>query len=107
MANEGINGALALNGLHLDSIALLFNKVKALDGLHFNIGDTVKIEPFKKLLVKARDYILTDGLPMALNWDDAGVELNSHEWHSAITSDESLIIGNTDNSNQLCNTFNS
>ncbi len=42
--------------------------------------------PFDALHVRARDKVLSDGLPAALDWDQAGRELSPEEWHDVLKS---------------------
>jgi predicted sulfurtransferase len=81
IANEGVNGALHVPTKSLVQIKnTIENVIPEIGSIHFNIGETRSswdVVPFKKLLVKSRPYILTDGLPLSesLDWNDNGHEL--------------------------------
>ena len=81
IAQEGVNSAL-----HLPTCALIQTKaaleatIPNLGELRFNLGETRSnwdVAPFKKLLVKPRQFVLTDGLPERLNWSDSGHDLSA------------------------------
>jgi len=97
IANEGINGALHLQTSYLvDLKNTLGNLDSKFKDIHFNIGDTISsdsIKPFKKLLIKARPRILTDGLKNDLVWNDNGIELSAADWHASIQEGNTLLIG--------------
>jgi predicted sulfurtransferase len=89
VANEGINGAFSVRS---DCIVKFRDKVSSIhEGLgpthvDFNLGETMPFSAgtaFKKLLVKARPFILTDHLPeeIKLNLQDSGREISPKEWH--------------------------
>ena len=45
------------------------------------------MRPFKKLLVKSRKSIITDGLSESLDWEDNGTELPASVWHEELDRD--------------------
>ena len=62
-----------------------------------NIGATITFDennshlfPYKKLIVRKKNEILTDGIDDNLDWSDAGVELQPDQWHNILNSSENL-----------------
>jgi len=94
-ANEGYNGAFCVPseslgdfyGLLVEADAVLFRDLDINVGKTFN-GENTNM-PFKKLVVKQRAAVLTDGLPaeeVAIDFTDAGPEIPPDEWHRELQS---------------------
>jgi hypothetical protein len=104
-SNEGFNGQFSLSEkIVLDfKQALLEIDNNVFNNVDINIGDTINYEntnitfPYKKLIVRRKNSILTDGLNEVLNWDDGGEELLPNDWHEKLKTSISN-IENEDNS---------
>ena len=93
VAPEGFNGQFCVP---TSSLVQFFDALSSSDnvfkGIPLNIGDTIDYGvtnvkfPFKKLIVRTKAKILTDGLPeeVKINWNEAGPELSPADWHAAI-----------------------
>lgn len=99
VANEGINGQFCLPVAWKDAFPQLlrevdddlFAPVQLNFGLPFTAGHyKARSFPFKKLLVKRRKEVLTDGIDEALDWDDAGPELPPADWHDELVAKQRL-----------------
>lgn len=107
LSKEGFNGQFALPSNDdtlqvfqstLESVSHnIFNKID------FNIGDNINFEnklhlfPYKKLIVRKKNEILTDGIDGDhLDWSDAGIELKPHEWHEVLLQDNNCSSNNND-----------
>ncbi len=112
LSKEGFNGQFALPSNDdtlqvfqstLESVSHnIFNKID------FNIGDTINFEnqlhlfPYKKLIVRKKNEILTDGIDGDhLDWSDAGNELKPHEWHEVLLQDNNNNNNNNNNYNSI------
>eukprot|EP00986_Skeletonema_menzelii_P007878 scaffold3131_cov187-Skeletonema_menzelii.AAC.13 len=97
VASEGINAQFAVPvGDQLQSLLRTFGKEGCLSFDAFehsppNMGDIVdsNVSTFDRLIVRTRDYILRDGIPLEdgdvpLDWSDAGTELNAEDWHEQL-----------------------
>ena len=97
VASEGINAQFAVPvGDQLQSLLRTFGKEGCLPFDAFehsppNMGDVVdgNVSTFDRLIVRTRDYILRDGIPLEdgdvpLDWSDAGAELNAADWHEQL-----------------------
>jgi len=94
VASEGINAQFAVPvGDQLQSLLRTFGKEGCLSFDAFehsppNMGD-INVSTFDRLIVRTRDYILRDGIPLEdgdvpLDWSDAGTELNAEDWHEQL-----------------------
>jgi len=97
VASEGINAQFAVPvGDQLQSLLHTFSKEGCLPFDAFeqnppNIGDVVdsNVSTFDRLIVRTRDYILRDGIPLEdgdapLDWSDSGTELDAEDWHEQL-----------------------
>jgi len=94
LSKEGFNGQFALpsNDTSLQEFqsALEHVSTSIFNNIDFNIGETINFEnqshlfPYKKLIIRKKDEILTDGIDDPLDWSDAGVELKPQEWHEVL-----------------------
>lgn len=98
IAPEGINAQFAVPvGDQLRSLLQTFGKEGCLPFDAFeqsppNMGDVVdssNVSTFDRLIVRTRDFILRDGIPLEdgdvpLDWSDAGAELDAKEWHEQL-----------------------
>ena len=97
IAKEGINAAMSIPTKTLCSLKQGFEDI---DGTYFsdirvNLGECMPhndTQLFKKLIVRSRNQILTDGLPDTLDWTDCGEELPASRWHVELEQDEPLIL---------------
>lgn len=95
VASEGINGQLSVPVESLEELQTALSSIPGLEGLkpnvqHASMG-TVRTGnstlPYRKLKVREKQQILTDGLGEAgqrFNWQDAGMELDPADWHSML-----------------------
>ena len=97
LAPEGINGQLSVPVDALDALRAELPRLDGLSGLRLNeqhesLGTVAAGEPtapYRKLLVREKDQILTDGLGEdgeRLEWNRAGTELEAADWHSMMVS---------------------
>ena len=104
VAPEGINAQFAVPLSQLDALR---SRIAAIDvdlASRINCGEVVapSTRPFRKLVVKARPQILTDGLEGsgdgatgALDWRRSGVDVAPEEWDAAlaaVANDEALLL---------------
>lgn len=102
VAEEGINGAFMVPTSRLQEFHSALGFVRGMRGkladLDFNIGECMSAEdiasnpPFRKLLIKSRPQILTDGLARnmdqaSMDWNDAGPEVSPEQWHQEVEKD--------------------
>ena len=110
IAPEGVNGQLVIPSEDVNEIrnTLLTILPNCLDEININIGQTASfigpndpLFPFKKLIIRQKNQILTDGLLMDgsidIDWSDAGPELSPEEWHIALQNNILLNGNNTNN----------
>ena len=102
-ANEGYNGAFCVPSRKLGSFydalvatdAALFSDLDLNVGQSLNVSDPEKL-PFKKLIVKQKKAVLTDGFSdeMAgeMDFTDAGEELEPEAWHSELSGSTKPIL---------------
>jgi predicted sulfurtransferase len=94
VANEGINGQFAIPANFSESLFPgilktidheLFEPVTLNLGESFSTGtDSSFPLPFRKLLIRRKNKVLTDNLPQNLDWQNAGPELDPASWHEEI-----------------------
>mmetsp|Transcript_33711 Transcript_33711/g.68535 ORF Transcript_33711/g.68535 Transcript_33711/m.68535 type:complete len:331 (-) Transcript_33711:3462-4454(-) len=97
VASEGINAQFSVPvGDQLRSLLQTFGKEGCLPFDAFeqnppNMGDVVdsNVSTFDRLIVRTRDYILRDGIPLEdgdapLDWSDSGTELDAEDWHEQL-----------------------
>ena len=111
VAREGINAAMCIPTKSLSSLKIAFEEIDNdyFRDIQMNIGECMPHDDkqlFKKLLVKSRKQILTDGLPEELDWSDSGEELLASEWHNELDKDEPLVIDCRNNYESEIGTFN-
>jgi predicted sulfurtransferase len=102
-ANEGYNGAFCLPSKSLGAFysalysadAELFRDLDLNIGESFNCTDPAKL-PFKKLVVKQKAAVLTDGLSeqvaVELDFTNAGAELTPEQWHAELQSENPPLV---------------
>lgn len=90
LAREGINGQVAVPCSQLSTLRSALARIPEMSNVELNIG---KVEPagsgrgaFRRLVVKQREQVLTDGLKRPLDWDAAGRELTPEEWHLRLST---------------------
>ena len=97
LAEEGVNSQLAVPLSKLEVLRTSLARVPELAEVALNVGKVVEPEAgglaFKKLLVKRRAKILSDGFDTPLDWERAGRELSPKEWHAALLRREKLQRG--------------
>ena len=102
-ANEGYNGAFCVPSKNLGNfyLALVSTDTELFRDLDLNIGQTFTVSdpakmPFKKLVVKQKAAILTDGLSeqmqSELDFTDAGAELTPEAWQEELKSSDGPIV---------------
>lgn len=98
-ANEGYNGAFCVPSRKLGSFhdALVATDATLFSDLDINIGKSLDVShpeklPFKKLIVKQKKAVLTDGfsdeLAEEIDFTDAGEELEPEAWHAELSVSE-------------------
>eukprot|EP01041_Mallomonas_annulata_P008858 gene8858-18353_t len=98
VAPEGVNGQFAVPSMKLDEFRGILGQLHVeLHGVDLNIGRTVHVSdesqlPFRKLLIKTRKQVLTDGLPEKLDLNDAGPEVDAQNWHNELSQDNNVIL---------------
>ena len=97
IAREGINAAMCIPTNLLSSLKGRFEEIddSYFNDIPINVGECMSHNDttlFKKLLVKSRKQILTDGLLEELDWSDCGEELPAGKWHDELEKDDPLVI---------------
>ena len=110
IAREGINAAMCIPTHLLSSLKGRFEEIddSYFNDIHINVGECMSRNDttlFKKLLVKSRKQILTDGLLDDLVWGDGGEELPASKWHDELEKDEPLVIDCRNNYESDIGTF--
>ena len=119
VATEGYNGQfiVPVNDVDMFHRTIVSSHPSTFTHLDFNLGNVYNFDhdddssddssvnviknvpfPFKKLIVRSKANILTDGLPPAkkeriIDWNDAGPELDASTWHEQISSIDKLEEG--------------
>lgn len=89
VSHEGINGTLAGDRQAVDIYISYMNQHGLFGGIDFK--ESVAIElPFKKLIIKARDEIVTLGCPVDLN--NRGIYIGPEELHGLYGRGEDFVI---------------
>lgn len=94
VAEEGVNAQMAVPSNVLSDFQRicknfpLFSDVTINVDRHITSEEYFKTRPFRALHVRHRKQIVTDGFDRSLNWDDAGIELNSKEWDSQLEGND-------------------
>ena len=90
---QGINGQFSVPNEKISLFQqIISSSHPSFGAISFNYGDTYEegenreeITTFKRLSVKERQYILTDGLKEhSINWKDYGSALPAEEWHEEV-----------------------
>lgn len=99
VAREGVNGQFAVP---TESLTDFYSTIKSIHtdmiDLDINMGETVSITnntnnlPFRKLLIKQRNQVLTDKLEIELDVNDCGPEIEPSEWHEKVQETKSLVL---------------
>lgn len=97
LAKEGVNAQMMVPKLLVDVLPELLSQIDAniFRDVNINVGQTIDYEtsdipfPFKRLIVREKHQILTDGLlfadeSAALDWNDAGPEVPPAQWHQEL-----------------------
>jgi predicted sulfurtransferase len=95
IAREGVNAQLVVPAPVVSSLAALLAAADPVfNDITINIGQTIDYSanshipfPYKKLVIRAKDQILTDGFAGAgtvLDFSDAGPEVPPSQWHAEI-----------------------
>lgn len=92
LSTEGFNAQLAVPEVHSDIIQsqLKIASEELYNELDINLGPTIDYSgsditfPFKKLVVRKKKSILTDGLCSAFDWNAPGPEMSPGEWHNSL-----------------------
>eukprot|EP00746_Dinoflagellata_sp_MGD_P016202 gnl/MRDRNA2_/MRDRNA2_136450_c0_seq1.p1 gnl/MRDRNA2_/MRDRNA2_136450_c0~~gnl/MRDRNA2_/MRDRNA2_136450_c0_seq1.p1 ORF type:complete len:676 (+),score=130.99 gnl/MRDRNA2_/MRDRNA2_136450_c0_seq1:83-2029(+) len=103
VAPEGINAQLAVPLPRMDSLRDWLGELKEFRSgvkqngdstVHINYGDrvTLGVRPFKKLKVKLKRQVLTDGLDKALDWQSAGEDVPPEEWDAALDENDAILL---------------
>lgn len=99
VAREGINGQFAVPTKQLNNFRTTMTSLhEDIHDLDINIGDTVIVPknsdklPFRKLLIKKRNQVLTDKLDTELDLKNCGPEIEPYEWHEKVQESKSLVL---------------
>lgn len=107
LATEGINGQFSIPSSKLSIFkAIVVNGHPSFESIDFNMGDSYleghsdeDVLTFKKLSVKVREFILTDGLPKEteIDWEEKRTELTGEQWHNEVkkigpASNETILL---------------
>ena len=109
LAKEGVNAQLVVPSSIISCVAPVMNTVDPVlfTDLVINIGQTIDYEnsktpfPFKKLVVRQKRQILTDGMLSdddddgtiaPLDWTDAGPEISPSMWHREVSQHTDDIV---------------
>ena len=100
-AKEGINAQVTMRDKDIPTFKQLLSEVHPfLSNINLNIGERKHIDirtqplPFKRMIIRTKNEILTDGIDDDIDWTDAGPELDSQIWHNELSQ-----INNTTSSN--------
>lgn len=93
ISEEGYNGQFVVPSIQVDEFrtALKLASLETFNDVDINVGQSfdltqIKFEfPYKKLVVKRKNEVLTDGIE-PLDWLDAGHELTPMEWHEQVNN---------------------
>ncbi len=89
IGHEGINGTLAGSRESVETYKQYMDKHPLFGGIVFK-QSSAKTPPFKKLIVKKRDEIVTLGCPIDLN--NRGIYISPQELHDLYENDEDFVI---------------
>ncbi len=104
VAAEGINAQIAVPLASVERVRARLAALDELAGLYFNLGERTELGgeaegegaeaalPFRKLYVRTRAQVLTDGLPQPLDWSRAGVDVPPEEWDEALREEGALLL---------------
>ena len=87
---QGINGQFSIPSPELTSFqSVITSAHPSFKAINYNIGGTSDHNAsFKRLSVKVRQFILTDGLGLEdrkfVDWRDSGEELPAEQWHEEV-----------------------
>jgi UPF0176 protein len=95
LAEEGVNAQLVVPKLLVDGLPELLSRADSeiFSDININVGQTIDYEtsdipfPFKKLVVREKKMILTDGIPFVdggIDFSDAGPEVSPSQWHQEL-----------------------
>ena len=92
VAPEGVNGQLSVPAAQLDELAQRMPALPGLEGLQVNaqhaslgtVDSESEAAPYRKLIVRLKGQILTDGLEEEHDWERAGTELDAADWHEML-----------------------
>ena len=103
-AKEGINAQVTMRDKDIPTFKQLLSEVHPfLSNINLNIGERKHIDirtqplPFKRMIIRTKSEILTDGIDDDIDWTDAGPELDSPIWHNEL----STIKDNNNNNNSI------
>ncbi len=85
VASEGINAQLSVPSHHVDRFRAAVDARDEFSGVSFKVGLSERGVSFWKLTIKARDYILADGLDQGeYDVTNVGTHLSAREFNEAI-----------------------
>ena len=98
LAPEGVNLQCAVAPADVGALRAALTAPPELRSLRLNLGETVEAEaaaddaPFKRLVVKTRPQVLTDGLPTPLDWTAAGEAVAPARWAEALAQPGAVVL---------------
>jgi predicted sulfurtransferase len=98
VANEGVNAQMAIPTNIFEDFKNVTKDNRLFHESRFNTDPAIpkeeyfKSKPFRALHIRIRDQIVADGLDEALNWKNAGHELDPMEWHKALDDPSAIIL---------------
>ena len=98
LAPEGVNLQCAVAPADVAALRAALTAPPELRSLRLNLGETVDAEaaaddaPFKRLVVKTRPQVLTDGLPTPLDWTAAGEAVAPARWAEALAQPGAVVL---------------
>ena len=109
-AKEGINAQVTMRDKDIPTFKQLLSEVHPfLSNINLNIGERKHIDirtqplPFKRMIIRTKNEILTDGIDEDIDWTDAGPELDSHIWHNELSRINNNSINTTTSSSNSSN----
>jgi predicted sulfurtransferase len=103
--NQGINGQFSIPTTKLSHFQHIITRAHpSFTSINFNVGDSYEegesladITTFKRLSVKVKGFILTDGLSEGhdIDWKDHGRALLAQDWHKEVEAIDKSTTTNT------------
>ena len=93
VANEGINAQLSIPTKHFNGFVASLKNITFLENVRLNFAFQDNGKSFFKLVIKARDKILADGLEdQSFDSSNKGQHLHAKEWNKLMEDPNSILI---------------